>query len=209
MLKNGCTIDLNWCPPGSLTMISPLKTVKINDGFWLGRYEVTQDVWARVMGDNPSRFKDGNAAGLPVESVSRDACLVFVDQLNQQNGTTHFRLPFDAEWEYACRADSATLSHYGVTGSPDNMCCRGKRPCKVGSFAPNKWGLYDMHGNVAEWCMDAYPAELLKVFQNTGFILRGGSYADRAEKCSSNSRRREASFKKHPTFGMRLCFSVK
>jgi len=209
MLTNGCTIDLNWCPPGTFAMTSPLKTVKVGSGFWIGRYEVTQDVWERVMHENPSRFRDGNAADLPVDSVSRDACLGFVDQLNKQNGTTCFRLPLDAEWEYACRADSATLFHYGVTGSPDNMCCRGKRPCKVGSFAPNKWGLYDMHGNVSEWCMDAYPAELLKMFQNNGFILRGGSYADRVEKCSSNSRRREASFKKHPTFGMRLCFSVK
>jgi len=208
-LAGGVVVALNWCPPGSFSMSSPLKTVQIKDGFWIGRYEVTQDVWGKVMKGNPSRFKNGDASQLPVESVSRDDCLGFVGELNRQNGTSRFRLPLDEEWEYACRAETMTLFNYGVSGESGKMRCRGKMPCKVGLYEPNGWGLFDMHGNVAEWCMDAYPDELLNVFQRHGYILRGGSYADKEANCSSVSRRREASHKKHPTFGVRLCFSAK
>lgn len=208
-LAGGVVVALNWCPPGSFSMSSPLKTVQIKDGFWIGRYEVTQDVWGKVMKGNPSRFKNGDASQLPVESVSRDDCLGFVGELNRQNGTSRFRLPLDEEWEYACRAETMTLFNYGVSGESGKMRCRGKMPCKVGSYEPNGWGLFDMHGNVAEWCMDAYPDELLNVFQRQGYILRGGSYTDKEANCSSVSRRREASHKKHPTFGVRLCFSAK
>ena len=209
MLSGGITIALNWCPPGEFNMESPRRHVNIQKGFWFGRYEVTQGLWEHVLRRNSSGFIDSFKTNAPVGNISRDDCLSFIAELNKQNGTLGFRLPLDEEWEYACRANTSSLFSYGVTGSTGNMCARAKVPCKIGSFKPNAWGLYDMHGNMAEWCMDAYPQELVKLFQRNGFILRGGCYKDKEANCSSTSRRREASHKRHPTFGMRLCFSVK
>ena len=167
----------------------------------MGRYEVTQELWERVMHANPSRYRAADMSHMPVENVSRSDCLDFIAELNRQNETSGFRLPLDAEWEYAAVADSIDMRASGIYG-------RRRKPEEVGTLEPNAWGLCDMFGNVAEWCEDQYPAELLNAFQRDGFVLRGGSYADRAESCLPNSRRREKSRKRHPTFGMRLCFSV-
>ena len=185
-------------------MQSPRRTVRMEKGFWMGRYEVTQELWEKVMRSNPSRSPVSDVASMPVDNVSRDDCLRFVAELNRQNATEGFRLPLDAEWEYACRAERS-----GSTGLSGGICVRSKTPQKVGMSKPNAWGLFDMLGNMAEWCMDPYPHELMKMFQRDGYILRGGSYKDREGDCTVSSRRRVATNKRHPMFGMRLCFSAK
>ena len=206
-LSCGAEVSFNWCPPGEFRMESPPKTVKIESGFWMGRYEVSRGLWKSVMQRDSSQLGSSDSDRLPLGGVSRNDCLQMVAELNRQNGTNGFRLPSDAEWEYACRAGTTTAFHYGTLGSTSRMCARSKVPQRVGTFEPNAWGLFDMHGNMAEWCMDPYPSELVKLFQRDGYTLRGGSYRERERNCSASDRRREASHKKHPTFGMRLCFS--
>ncbi len=203
-LSCGVVLALNWCPPGQFTMQSPLRKVQIDRGFWMGRYEVTQELWTKVMNGNPSKFLGPDPASAPVDGVSRDDCIRFVSELNRQNGTDGFHLPLDAEWEYACRAGSS-----GAAGSTGGICAHSRTPQKIGMFKPNEWGLFDMLGNMAEWCNDPYPSELIKLFQRDGYILRGGSYRDREENCTVSYRRREATNKRHPMFGIRLCLSVK
>ena len=211
-LSCGVVLALNWCPPGEFGMQSPARRVQFPKGFWMGRYEVTQALWNGVMSTNPSMFHCLDTTNAPVGNVSRDDCLRFVAELNRQNSTEGFRLPSDAQWEYACRAGTSTPFHYGATGSLADMCARSYAPQKTGMFKPNAWGLHDMHGNMAEWCEDPYPRELLNFFQRDvlnrgGFVLRGGSYKDKEANCTASSRRREAGARRHPTFGMRLCFS--
>lgn len=166
------------------------------DGFYLGKYEVTQAQWKAVMGEdnNPSSFI---ADTLPVEQVSWVMVQAFLTKLNALTNK-EYRLPTEAEWEYACRAGTTTPFHTGGDISTDQANYDGTFPynkprdpngvnrnktTKVGKFAPNPWGLYDMHGNVYEWCSDwygAYPAE--DQTNPTGAsvgefkILRGGSY---------------------------------
>lgn len=140
------------------------------DSFWMGRYEVTQAQWLAVMGDNPSSFKGDNK---PVESVSWNDVQEFIRKFNRKYSLS-VRLPTEAEWEYAARAGSTTKYYWGDDSSEMykyvNFCdknCKYKRKDKnqddgyentspVGSFMPNKFGLYDMTGNVWEWCQDWY-----------------------------------------------------
>ena len=124
--------------------------VKLTKGSYLGKYEVTQGQWEAVMGRNPSEFKNvGRDA--PVEQVSWDDCQVFCRKLG-----VGFRLPTEAEWEYACRAGAKGP----YAGDLDDMAWCGQNSGNtthpVGLKKPNAWGLYDMHGNVAEWCHDWY-----------------------------------------------------
>lgn len=159
--------------PGSFTMGSPLDEAgrepqetphlaRVPRAFWIGAHEVTQAEWARVMGANPSHFQDDDR--LPVENVTWHDVQTFLQRLSDRAGA-RYRLPTETEWEYACRAGAsapyssgATLStrDANIAGSiEDSMAGRGAtRP--VGSFAPNAWGLYDMHGNVWEWTADEH-----------------------------------------------------
>jgi formylglycine-generating enzyme required for sulfatase activity len=162
--------------------------VEISQPFYLGKYAVTQAQWEAVMGNNPSRFKgDPNQ---PVEHVSWDEVQGFIDNLNAKEGKTTYRLPTEAEWEYACRAGTTTVYSFG--DSPvllseyawysDNA--KGMtRP--VGQLQPNDWGLYDMHGNVWEWVQDWYSRDYYLQSpshnptgpdQGRGRVLRGGSW---------------------------------
>jgi formylglycine-generating enzyme required for sulfatase activity len=137
--------------------------------FYLGKYEVTQAQYKAVMGTNPSNFKGNN---LPVENVSWDDATEFCRRLSQMTGK-EYRLPSEAEWEYACRAGTTTPFAFGSSLSSDQANFDGNYPydssypyggaakgvyrdktTPVGSFAPNNFGLYDMHGNVWEWCQD-------------------------------------------------------
>ena len=128
--------------------------VTISQPFYLGKYEVTQGEWEAVMGSNPSSFK-GNAR-LPVEKVNWNDTQEFIKKLNEREGQEVYRLPTEAEWEYACRA--GTSGEYA--GNLDEMGWYDKnsegKTHPVGEKAPNGWGLYDMHGNVWEWCQDWY-----------------------------------------------------
>ncbi len=170
-------IELVYIPAGTFMMGSPADEVgrddnevqhrvTISKGFYMGKYEVTQAQWGEVMGNNPSEFK---SATLPVETVSWDDCQNFC-------GKTGLRLPTEAQWEYACRA--GTIGAYGGTGGLDEMGWYYENSgsdrlldaswddsklisnhCQthpVGQKQPNSWGVYDMHGNVWEWCSDLY-----------------------------------------------------
>ena len=134
----------------------PVHRVTISNDFYMGKYEVTQKQWVEVMGSNPSNFKGDN---LPVENVSWDDVQEFVKKLNAKEGTDKYRLPSEAEWEYACRAGTTTKYCFGDSESKLGEyawydCCRSTLP--VGRKKPNQWGLYDMHGNVCELVQDKW-----------------------------------------------------
>jgi len=138
----------------------PQHEVTISQGFWLGKFEVTQAQWRAVMGGNPSYDVGDN---LPVEQVSWNECLEFIERLNAL-GEGVFRLPTEAEWEYACRAGTTTEFSFGDDLDLLDAYCwyftnSGYRTHPVGGKSPNPWGLYDMHGNVFEWCKDWYGSE--------------------------------------------------
>ena len=162
--------------------------------FKMGKYEVTQEQWEAVMGENPSDFKAPNN---PVENVSWEDCKKFLEKLNsmpeaKKSGLT-FRLPTEKAWEYACRAGSTgdyckladgTEITKGTQGEvawyEDNS---GKKTHPVGQKKPNAFGLYDMHGNVWEWCEDLYRAG------NSNRVYRGGSWSDSSWRCAAGNNR--------------------
>ena len=154
-----------YCPPGQFAMGSPVGepghqadenqvSVTISQGFWMAETEVTQGQWQSVMGTNPSYFK---GASLPVDSVSWGDAQELLRKLNQNARPPsgfRFALPTEAEWEYACRAGTKTAYAFGreLTNWEANFGSR--QTVAVKSYHPNRWGLYDMHGNVWEWCED-------------------------------------------------------
>ena len=214
-LGNGVKLDLVWIPPGEFMMGSPESEadrgssegprhlVKITNGFWMGKHEVTQAQWQAVMGSNPSWFKDSDN---PVENVSWNDCQNFLQKLSSRTGKT-FRLPTEAEWEYACRAGTETAFHYGSSLSSTQANFDGNHPycgaskgqylrktTSEGSYHPNAFGLYDMHGNVWEWCQDWYESGYYNnsptsdpqgPSSGSGRVLRGGSWYNYAKYCRS------------------------
>ncbi|MGQ4810180.1 Hercynine oxygenase [Candidatus Entotheonellaceae bacterium PAL068K] len=137
----------------------PVHRVWINQPFYLGKYEVTQGQWEQVMGDNPSRFT-GNP-DRPVEQVSWHDAQAFIELLNAREGREIYRLPTEAEWEYAARAGTTTHYHFGNDRSQLGKYAwydetSGDETHPVGQLRPNAWGLHDMHGNVSEWVQDWY-----------------------------------------------------
>lgn len=200
---------------------TPKHKVTFNDGFYLGKYEVTQDQWKLVMGENPSKFNTcgGNC---PVEKVSWIQIREFLDKLNAKKDGFEYRLPSEAEWEYAARAGTTTNFAFG--GDLDrlraNFCpyynCdeRSNRTVPVGKYQPNNWGLFDMHGNVAEWCEDVYKSDYegLPVDGtsnlNNGLldmrVIRGGSWSESLLFQRSSSRSTGSSSVSSSTVGFRL-----
>jgi len=165
IVKAALNMELIWCSPGSFIMgpdekrkDSPAHPVILTQGFYLGKFEVTQEQYEKVMGRNPSSFRGQN---LPVDTVSWNEAVKFCDLLTTRerlNGWS-FALPTEAQWEYACRAGTKSLFPWGNSKMPKmaNDGASGlKRPIKVGSFPPNSWGFYDMLGNVCEWTADLY-----------------------------------------------------
>ncbi len=140
--------------------------------FYIGKYEVTQSQWETVMGSNPINFK---GADLPVEQVSWNDVQDFIQELNILEKTDRYRLPTEAEWEYAARAGSTTKYCFGDDESLLDQYAwydknSGNSTHPVGGLKPSAWGLYDMHGNVREWCQDCWNDSCLSR------VLRGGSW---------------------------------
>ena len=217
-IGNGITLDMVAIPGGSFVMGSPSteagrrndegpqRTVNISP-FFMGKYEVTQEQWEAVMGNNPSLRK---GAKRPVESVNWNEAVEFCRKLSQKTGKT-YRLPSEAEWEYACRAGTTTPFHFGETITPDLVNYDGRYPygsapkglyryeqTDVGSFPPNAFGLYDMHGNVYEWCSDKWhdnysgaPTDGSSWETGDGYrVMRGGDWNDNAVDCRGAVRHR-------------------
>jgi formylglycine-generating enzyme required for sulfatase activity len=217
-LGAGATLDLVLLPAGRFTMGSPddelgrerdegpLREVVFRAPLYMGKYEVTQEQYEAVMGQNPSQFKGPRR---PVESVSSFEAQEFCERAGRRAGR-ELRLPTEAEWEYGCRAGStrafsggAALSsatanfdgRMGYGGAADGSY-RGKT-LEVGSLAPNAWGLYDMHGNVGEWCLDFYDSRAYDSASSAppGFspsrpdrVWRGGAFNDPPRRCRSANR---------------------
>ena len=222
-------------PAGQFMMGSPphepgrdlderLHRVTFTRPFYLQTTEVTQGQWQKVMGYNPSQFKNCGS-DCPVEMVSWDEVQELISRLNQLEGTHAYRLPTEAEWEYACRAGTETPFYTGTCISTDQANYNGKRAmpgCLAGenrdktvpvrSFAPNPWGLYEMHGNVWEWCQDGYQKKYPKedvtdpMGPSSGVIkvLRGGSWYSRQHLIRSAHRRQDMPDYRSHTIGFRL-----
>lgn len=201
-IKNSIGMEFVLIPAGKFVMGSPPNETYrefdeeqyeaiITGPFYIQNTEVTQGQWKRLMGDNPSYFKDCGG-DCPVEQVSWDMARLFIQKLNQMEGTNKHRLPTEAEWEYACRAGTVTAYSFG--DEADKLvdyawysANSGGQTHPVRKKKPNAWGLYDIHGNVYEWCRDwygEYPSKLVLYptgpAQGKTRVVRGGSWLNDA-----------------------------
>ncbi len=262
---------LIWCPSGRFERALLLDegqtesrtSVLIDRGFWIGKHEVMQSEWCRLMGDNPSFFQQDSrpygvqaqSSGIsrslhefedrrrrealasfktdlfPVECVSWDEAIKFCEALTKKehragrlDANWHYTLPTEDQWEYACRAGTSTRTAFGDQltttqanfdgrfprlGSPKSDCL--ERPTIVGSYAPNAWGICDMHGNVCEWCRNPYLGSHTVASETaqssapvTDFVGRGGCFIDDDAECWSASRYGVSRTEKSPGIGFRV-----
>lgn len=224
-------------PPGTFMMGSPFNEperydderqhkVMLTKDFYMGTTEVTQGQWRKIMGNNPSYFKNCGD-NCPVENVSWDDCQEFIRKLNRKEGTNKYRLPTEAEWEYTCRAGTTTPFCTGNCISTNQAnydgnypmpgCPRGKyrdTTTKVGSFGPNHWGLYDMHGNVREWCQDWYGSYPMGYVTDpygpaVGLerVLRSGSWGNEAKYVRSACRHWRNPDRRYYSYGFRVALT--
>ena len=192
-LGKGIKLDMVLIPAGKFMMGSPVSEpgripdetqyeVTLTKSFYIGKYEVMQEQWEAVMGNNPSEFKGPK---LPVTNVSWNDCQEFIKKLNAKtNGG--YRLPTDTEWEYACRAGTTTRYPFGEEVTPSDANFVGSKigkPVEVGMYKPNAFGIYDMYGNVWEYCEDWYGIYPISAVVDpkgpatgTARVLRGGSF---------------------------------
>jgi formylglycine-generating enzyme required for sulfatase activity len=233
-LGDGIQLELVKIPGGRFQMGAPKGEARSDDDerpqhlvtvpeFWLGKYPVTQAQYQAVMGKNPSHFTD-DGANRPVERVIWDDAVAFCQALSQRTGRV-YRLPSEAEWEYACRAGTTTPFYFGPTITTDLANYRGtdlqyqgttypghygqgpkgifrEQTTPVGQFPPNALGMYDLHGNIWEWCQDVWhdsydaaPTDgsaWLTGGDQDRRVLRGGSWGSAPEFCRSAIRDRDA-----------------
>jgi formylglycine-generating enzyme required for sulfatase activity len=213
-LGNEVKMELVYIPAGEFEMGSPMTElqrsseeaphhIKITKPFYMGKFEVTQIQYRTIMHENNSKFGGDK---FPVENVSWYEAGRFLKILSDKTGLK-FRLPTEAEWEYACRAGTTAAFNTGTTLDSDfaNYDARdpyadgliGKyleRTTEVGSYKPNAFGLYDMHGNVWEWCSDIYDEDYYKITvsidpkgpeDGKSRVIRGGAWCEKAYKCRS------------------------
>ncbi len=243
-------VKVCWCPAGRFIMGSPrseperrpgeyLVEVTLTRGFWFGKYEVTEKEWNRIVGEFPGEFTAGEGDDFPAYTINFAQAEGFCRRLTDDAHTAkalpddwEFRLPTEAQWEYACRAGTTTATSFGDTlsskqanfqGKPYNGAEEGpslKRTAKVGSYPANPWGLHDVHGNVFEWCRDWFHARLpggvdpdLHSARDTAEknrtgdlsrVRRGGCYADEGWPCRSAFRLRFEPARAHDHIGFRV-----
>ena len=205
LIFKGVEQVLRWIEPGRFMMGSPESEAKrgnneleheviLTKGYWLADTACTQELWEAVMGENPSNFKQG--AGYPVEKVSWNDCEEFLQKINSLVPELKLCLPTEAQWEYACRAGTPTPFSFGDTITTEQVNYNGNYPyagrrkgeyrqktVAVKSVPSNPWGLYEMHGNVYEWCsdwFDDYPAtsmvDPMGPLEGVSRVQRGGSW---------------------------------
>ncbi len=226
-VKNGISIEMVKVEAGSFNMGAtpemenpydsekPVHRVTLTNNYYIGKYEVTQALWQAVMGSNPSYFKGDD---LPVEKVSWDDCQDFISKLNAMTGK-RFRLPTEAEWEYAARGGKKSQGYqYSGSNTLDNVAWyhdnSGSKTHAVGTKQPNELGIYDMTGNVSEWCQDRY-GDYSGVPQTnpTGSVdgkfrvNRGGSWMFFARFCRSSFHSSNSSDDREEYLGLRLVLS--
>ena len=233
-LGDGIQLDLILIPGGKFKMGSPAAEkgrfdnetqheVTLTKPYYLGKHEVTQEQWEAVMGSNPS---DTKGEKLPVTNISWNDCQEFITKLNVKK-SGGYRLPTEEEWEYACRAGTNSAYSFGDNITPNNANCDFSnigKPAEVGSYKPNSFGLYDMHGNVFEWCEDGFreytavtvigknkpvsPPEVRTPI-GIGRVLRGGSFsANVSASRSSNRAYLNRPTDKHEFIGFRLAKNI-
>ena len=242
-LGNGVKLEMIAIPGGTFWMGSPANEAERGDNespqhqvtvpsFFMGKYPLTQAQYQAIMGKNPAYFKGNNR---PVENVSWDDAVRFCQKLSQRTGK-NYRLPSEAEWEYACRAGTKTPFSFGDNITTDLVNYNGNYPYKsapkgkyreqttdVGTFPPtfppNPFGLYDMHGNVWEWCEDDWHENYIDAptdgsawnsqsGSNTK-LLRGGSWYDLARRCRSALRSGDSRGGRYFNFGFRVVSSLR
>ena len=250
-LGNGVTMELVLIPSGSFFMGStpekawyggegPVQRVRISRPFYMSKYELTQVQWKTMMGTTVLQQLDkveatlpspGEGDDYPICYVSWDEAVAFCSKL-----ASGFRLPTEAEWEYACRAGSDTRFHYGADPNCSQLgqydwykdnSANSKYPWyedrsagsahDVGQKKPNTWGLYDMHGNVGEWCADRWArdykgmANVAPTGPSKGMyrVIRGGGWRARPIQCRSAARSPYPQVDRHPFVGFRIVLEAK
>ncbi len=236
---NSIGMDFVYVKPGPFLMGSPEDDyhrnedetehrVTLSKGFFIQTSEVTQKQWKQIMGTNPSKYAYcGDEC--PVERISWNDAQAFIKKLNLKEKTTNYRLPTEAEWEYACRAGTDTLFYFGNSLSSSQANYNGNHPLPgdprgknlnktvpVKSFPPNKLGIHDMHGNVYEWCEDwygKYPSSYVidPRGPETGIskVCRGGGLSSYARRCRSANRTKHLPSYWNFYIGLRLVFTAK
>ncbi len=237
-LGGGVKLEMVWIPAGIFKMGSrceeidrreredPIHSVNISRDFYIGKYTVTQGQWKQIMGGNPSKSSKGD--DYPVENVSWEDCQEFIDKLNKMSllrnihSMTQFKMPTEAQWEYACRAGTQTRFYWGddpsYTFIDDYAWCEknsGSATHPVGLKNPNSFGLYDMSGNVWEWCQDWYESDYYRTLvdgakdpsgpeSGSNRVIRGGSWNYRLRSCRSAARYSSRPSRRSGGLGFRL-----
>ena len=226
-VKNGISIDMVKVEAGTFMMGAtsemkdpydnekPVHQVTLTNDYYMGMYEVPQALWEAVMGSNPSEYKGDN---LPVEMVSWNDCQEFISKLNSLTGRK-FRLPTEAEWEYAARGGKRSRGYqYSGNSNISDVAWydgnSGSKPHPVGTKQANELGIYDMSGNVYEWCSDWYGSYSSSSQTNptgadsgSGRVVRGGSWYDFAWGCRLSYRGSITPFYRGNDLGLRLALS--